>query len=310
MPLIGQEKYMRKVSISNYLAVLLLFSGTSAKAATDMQFTLVRNYLIVTSVTINGTGSYEFLLDTGTNTTLLHTEFAAQLGLRPIDRIELLTVAGSQAVPRAKLPSLTLGQKTVTDLEVLFSDLRAARSVIPNVRGVLGQNFLSQFNYLVDYSNRRILFVEANGQWCGTQLPFAWHEGRILVTIKPGWRLLLDSAIEDLLLFDATTRQAELDLKQNSLRHMQLTSDSGSRKVWQARVRTFHVGAIYFQDLPVTLLVQKASAEGRIEDGILPMSLFQAIYVNHKHGYVILNPKSLPNQSAKLPLDNAATIRW
>jgi predicted aspartyl protease len=311
MPHLEQEQCMRKVFISNFLAVLILSMMTSAWAATDLQFTLVRNYLIVTLVQINEAEPVPFLLDTGTNTTLLHTEFAAQLGLRPIDRIELLTVAGAQAVPRAKLQSLSLGSQTATDLEVLFSELREIRSVLPTVRGVLGQNFLSQFNYLVDYSKRRISFVEeSNAVWCGAQIPFAWQEGRILITVKAGLQLLLDSAIADLLLFEPTARQVELDLSQNSLRSMQLKSDLGSREVRQGRLRTFRVGEILFQHLPVTLFPLKPAALGRLENGLLPMSLFQSIYLNHQRGYVIFNPTRSPNQAAIPATDSAATIRW
>lgn len=286
---------MRKGFISILLAVLLL--PTSAGAATDIQFTLVRNYLIVVSVTLNGAGPYEFLLDTGTNTTLLHTEFAAQLGLRPIDRVEIITVAGTQAVPRAKLPSLRLGDKVVNDLEVLFSDLRGVRSVLPKVRGMLGQNFLSQFNYLVDYPNRRISFIhEAEARWCGVQLPFTLHEGKILVTVEPGWRLLLDSAIADLLFFDTAARRGQLDLDQNSLSTLQLKSDLSSQAVWQGTLRTFRLGEILLRNLPVTLLNQNPAEVGRVENGLLPMSLFRSIYVNHHQNHVLLNPIPPANQ--------------
>lgn len=286
---------MRKGFISIFLVVLLLL--TPAWAATDIQFTLVRNYLIVVSVTINGTGPYEFLLDTGTNTTLLHTEFAAQLGLRPMDRVELITVAGSQAVPRAKLPSLRLGDKVENDLEVLFSDLRGVRSVLPKVRGVLGQNFLAEFNYLVDYPNRRISFVnEAEARWCGVQLPFALHEGKMLVTVEPGWRLLLDSAIAELLVFDTAARRGQLDLEPNSLHTMQLKSGLGSQGVWQGNLRTFRLGEILLRNLPVTLLNQNPAEVGRVENGLLPMSAFQSIYVNHRQNHVLLNPIPPANQ--------------
>ncbi len=310
----------KMIITSKLLAVWCLFSVAgcqllppSARAATPVKFTLIRNYLIVIAVTVNGSGTHEFLLDTGTNTTLLQTEFAQQLGLRPLDRVELMTVAGSKIVPRAQLPQLTFADKTVNNLEVLFSDLSEIRALRPNVRGILGQNFLSQCNYLVDYGKRQIsLLDEADIRWCGEPLSFTTHEGKILVKINPVGQLALDSALEDLLLFAAIERKSQLNLKQDEYELRQLRSDAGQQNVWQGILRTFHIGKLTWQNLPVTLLAQKPADVGRVEDGLLPMSLFQSIYVNHRQGYVILNPNlSLhpANQSARPPLDTVVTRR-
>jgi predicted aspartyl protease len=308
---------MSKMITSKLLAMWCLISlwgvplfPLSARAATTVKFTLVRNYLIVVSVTVAGSRSHEFLLDTGTNTTLLQTEFAQQLGLPPRDRIELMTVAGSQIVPRAQLPQLSFAGQTVTNLEVLFSDLREIRAVLPQVRGVLGQNFLSQCNYLVDYARREIsLGDEAEARWCGERLPFTMHEGRVLLTLNPLGNLVLDSGIAELLLFDTAQQQARLSLKQEEDRPRQLKSDVGQQTVWQSKLPSLQIGKLVLPNLPVTLLPPSSADEGRTEAGLLPMSLFRSIYVNHRQNYVILNPSpSLPaNQSAKPPLDAAVT---
>ena len=46
-----------------------------------------------------------------------------------------------------------------------------------------------------------------------------------------------------------------------------------------------------FYDLPVALMESKTAREGRIEDGLLPTSLFQSVYFNHRKKFVTLNPK-------------------
>jgi hypothetical protein len=88
--------------------------GHSAQESSSLQFRLVQKSLIVVPVHVNGDGPFDFLLDTGTNTTLISPDLAQRLRLRPVDRVELVTVAGSEIVPRSWLNSLTLGSKTVS----------------------------------------------------------------------------------------------------------------------------------------------------------------------------------------------------
>jgi predicted aspartyl protease len=236
------------------------------------------------------------VLDTGSNTTLISAEFARSLRLRPIDRVELVTVAGSQIVPRAQLESLSVGAKTAPDLEALFSDLREARAVKPEIRGVLGMNFLARFNFLINYRQRRIEFEdedEFENSLRGARMPIEWDDGRALIGSagKEPLRLMLDSGTSTLILFNASERRLRLNFAQDEPRALQASSDLGGQTAWQKRLRCFSVGGVDFYDLPVALLESKTAREGRIEDGLLPTSLFQSVYFNHRKKFVTLNPK-------------------
>src|SRR5262245_48380931 len=102
--------------------------------------------MVVVPVLVDNRGPFDFLLDTGTNTTVVDMELARRLGLRPIDQVSVASPGGTSIVPRARLQSLTLGPKVVEDLEVLCADLGALRRLKGSVRGVVGQRFLSRFN--------------------------------------------------------------------------------------------------------------------------------------------------------------------
>ena len=278
---------------SKFVACAALLLLSSSVCAETVNFTLRRGHLIVIPVTLNGLGPYDFLLDTGASTTLVTPEFARQLRLRPIDRIELVTMAGTQILVRSQVERVSVGQQTATNVEVLISDLREVRAAAGQVCGVLGQNFLAQVNYLLDYRAQRLTFeegTELETRLCGAQLPLTTHEGRLLVTLpvkQQTWRLVLDSGIGALLLFG--NRNFALDWVAGAGEMQLLSTDFGSRAVPQRRVRNLQLGPVKFADLPVTLVSGQAG-EGRIEDGLLPTSLFQRVYFNQRRGYVILNP--------------------
>ncbi|MGH9836654.1 MAG: retroviral-like aspartic protease family protein [Blastocatellia bacterium] len=278
------------------LGGICAFASAQTSAASTVKFKLLRGYVIVIPVTVNGAGPYEFLLDTGTNTTLVSAEFAQALRLRPIDRIELVTVAGSQIVPRAQLASVAVGAKSAANVEALFSDLREVRALKPEICGVLGMNFLAQFNYLINYRERRIEFeddVELENSLSGERLPLECNEGRAIVLArsarKESWRLALDSGISNLLLFAADWRDLKLDWAQGESQRLLARTDVGSQGVWQKRLRSFQIGGASFYDLPVAVMESKVAGAGRAEDGLLPTSLFQQVYFNHRKNFVILN---------------------
>ncbi len=275
------------------VSLICLLTDKTACANSPVQFKLMRNQMIIVSVALNGAGPFEFLLDTGTNTTIIEPELAQQLKLRPQDRIELMTVAGAQAVPRTQLGSVILGPAVAENLEALITDLRFVRALHSGIRGVLGQNFLARFNYLLDYRERRIEF-DAHGElahrMCGARLPFEQIEGLIAVSAQAGssqsWRLVLDSASADLILFGQAAQSSVFEMVSRSHAWLAATTSASNQTVQQGRLRALRIGETTFADLPMTMM----PPDGREEDGLLPMNLFRAVYVNHKEHYLILNP--------------------
>jgi len=275
------------------VSLICLLTDRTAQASAPVQFKLIRNQMIIVQVVLNGAGPFEFLLDTGTNTTIIEPELAQQLRLRPQDRIELMTIAGAQAVPRAQLGSVVLGPAVAENLEALITDLRSIRALHSSVRGILGQNFLTRFNYLLDYRERQIEF-ETDGElahrMCGARLPFEQIEGLIAVSAQAAssktWRLVLDSASTDLILFGHHTQSNAVEMSDRGQIWLTATTSAGSQTVQQGRLRALRIGETAFADLPVTMM----PFDGREEDGLLPISLFRAVYVNHKERYVVLNP--------------------
>ena len=272
--------------------------GRVVGAAGGVDFRLVRKHFVTVPVFVNGEGPFNFLVDTGTNTTLVTPELAERLGLRPIERILLVTVAGSQAVPRAQLRSLALAERSVGGLEVLIDDLVEIRSLDARLCGVLGQNYLSQFNYTLDYGARRILFEEEDGEPPpGTRLAFEQEEGKLLVSATTSrgrpqtWRFVLDSAATTIVMFDSPARDRADSLELLEGAPVKVRTMTGDRMVSVARLRSLLICGEKFSDLPVVLVRAGEGGGRRTEAGLLPTALFRAIYFNHREKYVILNPR-------------------
>lgn len=70
---------------------------------------------------------------------------------------------------------------------------------------------------------------------------------------------------------------------------------SGAVGLQVVRVHKLTVGSQRFRDLEAALLPARTSDAERVEDGLLPMVLFQAVYINNREGFVILNPRAKKN---------------
>ncbi len=126
-----------KTLIYKTILVLFVLFILNVRAESQIEFRLVQKFMIVVSVEINDAERYDFLLDTGTNSSIITPEIAQKFKLRPQDRIELMTVAGKQIVPRAFLETAALGAAKAKEVEVLIADLPALRAIDKNIVGVL-----------------------------------------------------------------------------------------------------------------------------------------------------------------------------
>src|SRR3954449_3865064 len=80
--------------------------------------------LILLPVRVNGEGPFEFILDTGAGTSLLGTELAQRLEVKPTGTKEAQTAGGKVAVGLAQVDSVSLGEMNAKNLDVAIVDLR------------------------------------------------------------------------------------------------------------------------------------------------------------------------------------------
>jgi predicted aspartyl protease len=248
----------------------------------------------------NDQGPFDFVLDTGTNTTVVDPSVARQLSLTAIDRIQLNTMSGVQTLTRSALHTLSAGPAHAENVEVLVQGLAEFRQLDSHIQGVVGQNFLAHFNYLLDYKKRSLRIEaaqEVRDGLDGEQIPMERRENMMIVTSEAKWfgraklRLLLDSGANVVVLTRMPSQALDRSMQQNWLE----VTASGETGMQMGRVHSLLVGLQQLHDLPVALPASRASDAERVEDGLLPTSLFRTLYVNNSEGFVEFNPRVKKN---------------
>jgi hypothetical protein len=283
-----------------YFTTIVFCQG--AQAQSETRFRLVNNAIIVVSLMANDQGPFDFVLDTGTNTTVIDPEIARRLSLTALDHITLISVAGARSVPRSSFRHLTMGRASVEQVEVLVQDLAPMRKVDSHIAGIVGQNFLGHFNYLIDFKRRTIRVEQGDDIRAvieGNRTAVEIIEGRMLVDselqsgTRTKLRLLLDSGANYLTLLGS----ASLALAAAPSPAATWVSNTGSEESGTnlRNVKLLTVGQQQFRNISAALIPWAPSDPQRAEDGSLPIAFFHSIYVNQDAQFVVFNPKITAN---------------
>ena len=286
------------VGISIRIALVCLAAHGACQCLqgeSDLHFRLVDSTLIVVSVNSGKESSLEFVLDTGTDTTVIDPSIASRLSFVAMDRIRVVSLREPNLVVRGSIPSLSAGPFQVEDVPVLVKDLSSMRRLDSHIVGIVGQNFLSHFNYLIDYGRHRVCIESGNeirDITDGDHVAIESTDNRMMVHSEAQsrgnvkMRLVLDSGAHSVVLLHTASQMLSIPRHATALTE---TSD-GQVELQMGRVRLLTVGSQQFHDIAALLL---AFAPGvPMGDGLLPTMLFRAVYVNNHEGFVVFNPRT------------------
>ena len=238
-------------------------------------------------------GPFDFVLDTGADTSVVDPSITRQLLMASTGSTEQTTLAGKQRLTTGRIHTLSIGSAQATDVSVLVQDLSELRQMDSRIVGIAGENFLSGFNYMLDYDKRVVRFENDNeiqDSLEGERVPIEVDENRIFVRSEAqsrkhaNLRLLLDSGANSVVLLHTASESLEFPQGASGFE----TTSSGHVGLRTARIRDLIVGAEKFHDLPVAL--PAADPSEQISDGLLPTVLFHKLYINSREHFVILNP--------------------
>jgi predicted aspartyl protease len=280
------------------MALRLFFQDAPLLAEPPVRFELVNGQFIVVSVLINNTGAYDFMLDTGSDVTLVDPQLISRSDGVLLGNRQLETPAGSRSVSCFRIDQFQLGSKVARSLEVLALPVTSLKG--RRVSGLLGQDFLGKFNYVLDYKNKVLLFEENQEleEHLASRIFNTYRSAkRVLVMLPPQSSrsrpslFVLDSGAQHLVLFGHQQDGLGFDLR-FGYETGNLSSVTGNRTGLTSRIGFFSIGDTALNDLPVVITAETANSKSfRIENGLLPTSYFRSIYFNNFKNYVSFNPR-------------------
>jgi hypothetical protein len=287
-------------------AVLLLATTLSIHAATSadtpvrVDFTVANGFMVVVPVHINGTGPYNFLLDTGTSRSMVVARVADRLALPTTGRSIIVGVHGASAISLVQASSLTLAGATVPNLQLTVVPKNSGFP--PDLAGVLGEDFLENFDVLLDNRHHTLELEPGSGSLSemlsGERLPLRSTgvlggeptAGRIIVqghARELGDKeitLLLDSGASNLMWFHGAASLGPTTAQENSIA---ASTGTVSSTVYTRTIRLLQLGQKRVPDLTAWSQSQSVSAD---TDAALPTSVFHSIFISHSQRYVIFDP--------------------
>jgi aspartyl protease len=242
---------------------------------------------MVVPVSVDGTGPYPFLLDTGSTCTMVDPALAERLRLPRAGRIDQETVTGSRASDLLRA-TLVLGSAERRDVDVLPAPVEALRDLGGGIRGVIGQDVLRGSNWWLDYRGKALI-EDPDGALgdsaVGERLAVRWAADRPAIeTLLPDGRrlsLVLDSAAESPLVFGRPDDVGE------TVGTQLVTTSTGAASVPVVAMGPLRLGRVLVPRLAVSVVAPRS----RPEDGLLPTALFDGLYFDNRGGAVVLNPR-------------------
>jgi len=287
---------------------LLLFSLTSYTSAQDSQTAtvLMKHYpgtRAVVAVMVNGKGPYDFIVDTGATMTIVDQALFAELKLPIQGRIAVYSSAAVSS-GLGSTGEISINTLFVRNLSVVGMETLIGGTEYRGVRGILGENFLHNFDILIDNQHKQIS-LDAGHVLADTltgdhlAIRFASAPGeedahlrpRLLVRVHNfgDADVLLDSGATEMVLF----RWGSPNSRQSDGTALQTIN---GKLPCAATLNTVNFSTHNLLEIVVATCVSGTVRPGSHE-GILPTAIFKQIFISHAGSYVIVNPVRLRSVS-------------
>jgi hypothetical protein len=182
-----------------------------------------------------------------------------------------MRVAGS------RVAKISLGSATASNQEILFSGLEGPHALSAEISGVLGQEFLTHFDYLLDFVNHRLVFGELVPKG-GTRMEFENIDGCPAIETSEGK-----------LVINPETNITVLHRLSSSAPTLPIISTASA--TWSAvpirNLRLRIAGLEYHPAIAAytTSLLPK--------DGVVAATLFHGVFFSNSGKYVVVDPVSM-----------------
>jgi hypothetical protein len=299
----SMEAPMRlNLPLASILYAVCLAFPTLTRAQTIIRLTSVSLGYLIVPVYIDGSGPYPFLLDTGSNSTLVRNELLDTLGISSKKLTPAHLTAGVSYLRQTVVESVTVADLSVKGLEIEGIDADQITGLQVSIQGVLGENFLKHFDILIDNHAKTLTLdhgFDLARSLTGDHLPLSFSGMRSGHSTLD--RLVLDlklphSKATTHFLIDSGTNYATV-FPSKPMPHRGRSMPGGTLLTFIGNSRcridfvTLKFGTNTFPRLGL------ASCEGVTRDKVdvdatLPTNIFDRLFISHASGYAIANPGS------------------
>jgi Aspartyl protease len=271
----------------------------------SVPFRFVNRHLIVLAVSINHTGPYDFLLDSGTQITMIDPSLAAALHLNTHGMAVVAGVGSGQSATYAQLDLVEAGSHAIARQKVLVYNLQNFPADA-HLQGILGEDFLEHFDLLIDNAHRLLclddsaamraevkgphipLAAAAEADQVGALPAFLLITARLSDGLRPV-RLLLDFGANEPILFN--TAQYMLRRPSQDVALLGSALDGARPAFSSLPPQDVQIGSL---ELPrVSFVSTTTDKDSYVQgfDGVLNAGLFRRIFIDHADRFAVLEPR-------------------
>jgi hypothetical protein len=258
-------------------------------------------------VTINHTGPYDFLVDTGAGSTIVDPALATELHLKTHGSAEVVGVGFSTQASFGYLDLLEAGSHSVANHPVVVHDLQPLQAADLHFRGTIGGDFLGHFDVLMDYAHSMLCLDDTKVMQAAVK---GGHIALVTPSQTPNEVPLTALLIIPVHLSGFGARQLLLTLDSGAnasfLFNHAVNLAPGLRQTWQRNgygadgvkrgfsilpPQSMHIGSLSIQQ--VSFAAPADSRENALtskEDGLLATVLFRRVFISYADRFVVLDP--------------------
>ena len=270
----------------------------------EVPIRLARGFAPVAPVWVGGAGPFDFLIDTGTNTVLIDPDLAKRLPSRAQSAMMLDSLNGSTRVSAISLPSLRIGDETISHVEAIIHNLDGVHRLSGRIRGVIGTNVLRQFSFEIDYAKSRLALWKAGTQpppVSGAVVPAVTGDRIVLPFFSAAarnghWNLALDSGIRQPLIF---REQLQDDVRDDGA--TLLTTNAAQTPARTLHLEEMRVAGVRWSNVTALSIAGQDSPQNSLQDGLFPACAFSIVRFELAAERVVVVPRGHITSSACSP---------
>jgi len=298
-------KWFTAVAIVSTIVLLAQGEAYCPGNVASLRFKPSPRSQIIVPVTINHTGPFNFLVDTGTQFTMIDPSLAGELHLQPKGTAELVGVGFKTTASFARVDSLEVGSRVIPNHLVELQDLRMLQSADLQFQGILGGLFLDHFDVLIDYAHGLLCLDDQKTmrslvKGVRLELPATPREsadaptrGLVIIPVRlesAGPRqlyLALDSGSNVPFLYDPDKYPPPQLVPQLSVAGQ--GGDGKKQSFSMLPSQDLQIGSIKLQQ--ISFVVPSHSDYEAPVDGLLATALFRSVFISYVDHFLILTPR-------------------